>query len=112
MSMLWRTGTFIFTGCFIAGSTLAGGAARAEDAPGKAVFVASGCPQCHSVTAQGIKSDGDAGDLSKVGTKHDAATIERFVTKQAELNGKKHKKKFQGSDDDLKKLAAWLASLK
>ena len=86
--------------------------ARADDAPGKAVFTSAGCPQCHSVTAQGIKSDGDGGDLSKVGAKHDAATIEKFITKQVELNGKKHKKKYQGSPEDLKKLVDWLASLK
>ena len=110
-----RTGSFarsILMGACLLGVMFASRAAYADDPPGKAVFVAAGCPQCHSVTEQGIKSDGDAGDLSKVGAKHDAATIEKFITKQAELNGKKHKKKYQGSDDDLKKLVAWLASLK
>ncbi len=86
--------------------------ARADDDAGKAVFTAKGCPECHAVSSHGIKSDGDAADLSKIGSKHDAATIEKFITKQVELNGKKHKKKYQGSDDDLKKLVSWLASLK
>lgn len=89
-----------------------GTAAHAEDNPGKAVFLSSSCNQCHAIAAQGIKSDGDAPDLSKVGATFDAASIEQILLKQKDIDGKKHKKKFQGSADDLKKLASWLASLK
>lgn len=116
MSPLYRIvrlrGTSALALALTLGLTLVSSTALASDAPGKAVFTAQACNKCHAVKAEGITSDGDGPDLSKVGATLDAATIEKFITKQAELNGKKHKKKYQGSDDDLKKLVAWLAALK
>jgi mono/diheme cytochrome c family protein len=89
--------------------------ARAADA--KELFVASKCVKCHSVESQGIATKPKAGeedevkDLSKVGSERTADWIQKFLRKQADIDGKKHKQKFRGSDADLATLADWLASL-
>jgi hypothetical protein len=93
-----------------------GGAAFAADA--KELFVSSKCMRCHSIEAQGVAAKPKAGeedevkDLSKVGNEHTADWIAKFLRKQADLDGKKHKQKFRGTDADLQTLANWLASLK
>ncbi|NUN15139.1 MAG: c-type cytochrome [Myxococcales bacterium] len=91
---------------------------------GKAVFTKARCGSCHSVNALDLKrsasddeEEEDEGtpppDLSDVGTKgHDAQVISDYLTKKGKLNGKNHKKKFKGSDEDLKALAEWITSLK
>ncbi|MDP4198629.1 MAG: cytochrome c [Bacteroidota bacterium] len=85
---------------------------------GKAIFEQYKCSKCHSVTSQGIERSGPAAegkqspDLSGAGLKHDAAWIQKWLVKEETLNGKKHIKKFSGSDDELKTLAGWLAGLK
>jgi mono/diheme cytochrome c family protein len=98
------------------GSILAGpAAALAADA--KELFVASKCVACHSIESQGVAAKPKPGeedkvhDLSKVGTERTADWIQKFLRKEAELDGKKHKLKFRGSDADLEVLASWLASL-
>ena len=91
-------------------------AALAADA--KELFVASKCVKCHSIESQGVAAKPKEGDedkvhdLSKVGAERNAEWIQKFLRKQAELDGKKHKLKFRGSDADLQTLATWLASLK
>jgi len=92
------------------------GAALAADA--KELFVASKCMKCHSIESQGVAAKPKAGeedevhDLSKVGAERTADWIQKFLRKQADIEGKKHKLKFRGSDADLETLATWLASLK
>jgi mono/diheme cytochrome c family protein len=91
-------------------------AARAADA--KQLFVDGKCVRCHSIDAEGVAAKPKAGkedevkDLSKVGTEHDAAWIQQFLRKEVKLEGKKHKQKYRGSDEDLETLALWLATLK
>jgi hypothetical protein len=51
-------------------------------------------------------------DLSGVGLTHDAAWLTKYLQKTEAKNGKKHMKKFRGTDEDLGVLTAWLASLK
>jgi hypothetical protein len=77
---------------------------------GKAIFLANKCNGCHGIASQGIVKD--VRDLSSVGTKHDAAWITRFLRKEEELDGRKHMKRFAGSDDELRTLATWLAGLR
>ncbi|MFN7973062.1 MAG: c-type cytochrome [Acidobacteriota bacterium] len=103
--------------------------ASSARADGKEVFTKYKCAACHSVTSQGItkqKDDaaaaeepGDAGskpveppDLSKVGATRDAAWIKDWITKKNDIDGRKHKKRWTGKDDELGELATWLASLK
>jgi len=83
---------------------------------GKIIFGEKKCGSCHGIEAAGLakKSAGKSGppDLSTVGSRHDAAWMAKFVQKNEVLNGKKHMMKFNGSDDELKALTEWLASLK
>lgn len=86
---------------------------------GKAIFKENKCTNCHTIKAQAVERTGTAEnteakppDLSGVGLKHDAPWITKWLMKEETQNGKKHLKKFKGSDDDLQVLAKWLASLK
>ena len=91
------------------------------DPPGKTIFQASKCSNCHSIKAQGVtKVSSDEAkemektppDLSAVGTKHTPDWITKFLLKKETLNDKKHLKKFKGSEEELQTLATWLGSLK
>jgi mono/diheme cytochrome c family protein len=106
-----RVGWLLLLGV-IAGRPSAGLAADAKE-----LFVASKCVRCHSIELQGVAATPKAGDedevhdLSKVGSEHAADWIQKFLSKQVDLDGKKHKQKFRGSEADLQTLATWLASL-
>jgi mono/diheme cytochrome c family protein len=82
---------------------------------GKAIFLAQKCNMCHSVPTAGIekttKSEKMAGpDI--VNLKTDAATLTKYLRKQADLNAKKHTKAFTGSDEELGALVAWIQAQK
>jgi mono/diheme cytochrome c family protein len=100
--------------------------AKAEDAAGLKIFKQGKCTQCHSIDALKItkvKSDDDEDavldengkkidppDLSGVGKDHDAAWFAKWLKKEVEVEGHKHKKKFKGSEEDLKVITEWIAS--
>jgi len=93
----------------------------AKPADGKAIFEANKCMSCHSIKNVGIeakKAEGEeaeenkAPDLSGVGLEKDAEFITKYLQKLEAVNGKKHMKKFKGTEDELKTLAAWLAEQK
>lgn len=117
------------------------GAAIAADeapAPGKQLFLANKCNSCHTIASQGVekKSAAEAEeaketkepaaeakegaattskkvpDLGGVGVERKADWIVKYLSKLEAIDGKKHMKKFRGTDDELKTLAAWLESLK
>src|SRR5262245_32259631 len=79
-----------------------GGASLAADA--KAPFTSSRCVKCHSIDSEGVAATPKAGeedevkDLSKVGSERTADWIAKFLRKEVDLDGKKHKLKFRGSD--------------
>ncbi len=89
---------------------LAAPAARAAD--GKEVFLAQKCNLCHAVSSAGIEATTTNESLKGpdlTGTpERDAAWLEAYLTQQETLNGKKHKKKYAGSEADLDALVAWL----
>jgi mono/diheme cytochrome c family protein len=93
-------------------------AQAAADPPGKVVFMAQKCEMCHSIDSQQIarttKSEKMAGpDLSNVGGAHLAPWISQYLKKEvANSEGKKHGKDWKGTDEELKQLADWLATLK
>jgi mono/diheme cytochrome c family protein len=81
----------------------------------KAIFLAQKCNLCHSLTAASIErtmKSSKAPDLSGAGAEHDAAWIEKFITKKEKLNGKDHQKMFTGNDAELKAIGEWLAGMK
>jgi mono/diheme cytochrome c family protein len=90
-------------------------AGQAGELDGKTIFLAQKCNLCHSVPTAGIertvKSEKMAGpDI--VDLKPDAATLTKFLRKEAEINGKKHSKAFIGSDEELAALVAWMQAQK
>jgi mono/diheme cytochrome c family protein len=102
-------------------SVTAGGAAAATATPakldGKQIFLAQKCNLCHSVSSAGIertvKSEKVAGpDLTNTAAKEDAATLSKFLKKEAELNGKKHGKTFTGSEEEMAAVISWLQQQK
>jgi mono/diheme cytochrome c family protein len=82
---------------------------------GKAIFLAQKCNLCHSVPTAGIekttKSEKMAGP-DMVNVKTDAATLGKYLRKQADKDGKKHTKAFTGSDEELGALIAWIQEQK
>jgi hypothetical protein len=84
-------------------------------ADGKSVFLTNKCTHCHTVNSMHIARSGDEEkpvDLSKVGAQKNADWIKKYLLKETDLKGKKHKKAWKGSDADLNALAGWLAGLK
>ena len=85
---------------------------------GKSIFLQYKCTKCHTIESQGIQRDGkppegkQPPDLSGVGLKHDASWLKKWLSKEVEQNGKKHIKKFTGTDDEFSTLTSWLAGLK
>lgn len=94
----------VSTGCSAGPASAEGATAPSAEA----LFKEHRCVKCHS--APGI--EGGKSDLTGVGKKHDAAWFRKYLEKEIDLDGKKHKRKFKGDDGHLKILAEWLASLK
>jgi cytochrome c5 len=77
---------------------------------GKALFLAQKCNMCHSIPPAGIEhtmKTSKAPDLVGL-AKIDAKTLNGYLRKSADINGKKHVKLFSGSDEELGALIAWL----
>jgi mono/diheme cytochrome c family protein len=82
---------------------------------GKAIFLAQKCNMCHSVPTAAIerttKSEKMAGkdlvDLDK-----DAATLTKYIKKEADLDGKKHGKAWTGTDEELGAVVTWILQQK
>lgn len=80
---------------------------------GENLFVDKKCNSCHIVEAVNIESKKkDASDLSKVGDNYDADFISKYLLKKEKIDGEAHKAVFKGTDDELKTISKWLASLK
>lgn len=91
----------------------------AKAADGKALFTQFKCNSCHTVKALGIakqasaedekeKSDRKPPDLSGVGKEHNAAWMAKYLMKLEEIDGEKHRKKFRGTEAELKTITGWL----
>jgi mono/diheme cytochrome c family protein len=84
---------------------------------GKAVFLAQKCEMCHSVSSAGIQAKATSEklkgpDLTGVGKRHEAAVLRSYIKQESNLDGKKHKKGFKGTDAELDAMIAWLQSQK
>ena len=108
---------FGLTALVLAGTGLVGApAAWGEDElDGKAQFMTHKCNLCHGVPAVEIeaetKSDKMKGaDLGgPVEIKFEK--LAGYVRGKGDLNGKKHKKEFKGTDEELQAIIDWLGSL-
>ncbi|MBN8217134.1 MAG: cytochrome c [Spirochaetes bacterium] len=80
---------------------------------GENLLTKNKCTMCHSVNAIGLTKDkAMGGDLSKVGASQKADWIEGFVAKKINKGDKAHKGNYSGTPEELKALAAYLATLK
>ena len=84
---------------------------------GHQAFVGLKCNMCHDVSSAGIEAKTKSekmygGNLVGLAEKWDAKTLAAYVTQEAEADGKKHKKEFKGSDEELQVLVDWLLEQK
>ncbi len=88
----------------------------ADEAEGKTLFMAKKCNLCHAIDSQGIakKSEKMKGkELSNIGSEGKSADWLKGWLLQTELKeGEKHKKKFKGTDQEMKAITNWLLTLK
>ena len=75
------------------------------------------CGECHGVKVADIapttKKEKDKGpDLTDIGEKFEEDWIVKYIKKEADKEGKSHKKKFKGSDEELQVLVDWLLEQK
>jgi cytochrome c551/c552 len=90
---------------------------QVEAADGKALFESKKCNLCHSIESQGItkKSEKMKGaELSDAGnTVESADWLKKFMTQEVMgEDGKKHQKKWSGTDEELDAIVTWVMSLK
>ncbi len=93
---------------------LAAPAALAKD--GQEVFMGEKCNMCHGVAAADIEAKTSSEkmlgpDLSGYQASVDFATLAAYLRKEGELESGKHKGNFKGTDEELKAMVDWLASL-
>ena len=103
---------------------LAGAGGGEETAPaGQKLFLQYKCNGCHTVQALKIEKkeiegetedtgDRKPPDLSGVGKKRTADWIQAYMLKKEAIEGQRHKKKFRGTEEELKTLSGWLAEQK
>jgi mono/diheme cytochrome c family protein len=86
---------------------------QAAPQDGKKLFTEKKCQSCHTVTSEGIESKKkDASDVSNVGAEHNAEFLAKYLLKKEKIDGKEHKAAWKGTDEELKTLTEWLATLK
>ncbi len=105
-----------FAVCALAVTWLMPATAVAEELDGKALFTETHkCNMCHAVPAADIEAKTKSekmkgGDLGgKIET--ELADLAAYVRKEAELDGKTHKKPFKGTDEELQAIVDWLGTL-
>jgi mono/diheme cytochrome c family protein len=107
--------------------SLGGVALPATAAADAQLFEAKACSRCHSIVSVGVQKQLDpktgrkrkGPDMSGLGLKgYDSGQLVKFVLLQAEKKSiydgqmAEHRYKFRGSEDDLKKIVAYLQTLK
>lgn len=84
-----------------------------EGGDGKSIFTEKKCITCHSVESEGIESKKkDAVDLSNVGDKFNAEFLAKFLVKEEKIDGEAHKTVMKGTEEEIKTVSEWMASLK
>jgi len=81
---------------------------------GKAVFQAQKCDMCHAVKAAGVEKTGKmvAPDLSGLVGEKGVDWTKKYLSKEVDLNGKKHAKGFTGKPEELDAMLKFLAATK
>lgn len=84
---------------------------------GHKAFLELKCNMCHAVSSVGIEAKTKSekmfgGDLVGLGRVWDAKALAAYINQESEKDGKKHKKGFKGSDEELQALVDWLLEQK
>jgi len=92
----------------------AGDETGSESPLGRQVFEAQKCNTCHDVSSANIEAKMKSAkmkgpDLTGVGSRLESDWIAKYVRKEVQLEGKDHKKEFNGTDEDLKAMIDWLS---
>ncbi|MCP3960699.1 MAG: cytochrome c [bacterium] len=108
----------VFAASIISPSTVAEEAAEmaAGELDGKALFTDTHkCNMCHAVPVAEIaaKTKNEKMKGADLGGKVEGelAEIAAYVRKEADIDGKTHKKPFKGTDEELQAIIDWLGSL-
>jgi mono/diheme cytochrome c family protein len=99
---------FVFAWLALATTASAQGGRDALD-PGRQVFFAQGCYGCHRLGAAGTPI---AHDLSHVGAKYTEAQLARWLRDPASQKPNAHMPRLALREDEIRALAAYLASLR
>jgi cytochrome c553 len=83
--------------------------AREPEDPGRTVFFAQGCYGCHRL---GITGTPIAHDLSQVGRKYTEAQLQKWLRDPASQKPTAHMPRLALTDDEIRALARYLASLR
>lgn len=85
----------------------------------KDIYTGYRCTKCHSMKVENIEpleeelmKGKKIVDHSGVGLKHSSEWIKRWLLKQEEKDGKKHRIKFKGTEEELEILSNWLGEKK
>lgn len=76
---------------------------------GRQVFMQNGCHGCHTIGAFGTPI---GPDLSRVGAKYDRGYLERWLRNPAATRPRAHMQALELSEDDIRTLTDFLASLR
>ncbi len=76
---------------------------------GKAVYDETGCATCHAIGKIGGRT---GPSLDKIGSKYDAEKLKEILVNPKSLNPNTVMPPFEGSEEDLDALVAYLLSLK
>ncbi len=98
----------IFATLFLALSSVGAYLEPAQIAKGQQVYSEKQCGSCHSISGAG----GTTGpDLSRVGLKREADWLLKFLKNPKTVNQRAKMTPFEGSDQDLEALVAYLTTL-
>jgi mono/diheme cytochrome c family protein len=95
--------------------SIAIGAEVADDGKGQEAFLTQKCNSCHGVPSVGIESKTQSAAMkgpdlpTAAGNAADRDLLLKYVRKEAEFDGKKHKKGAKATDEELNVVLDWLA---
>ena len=111
-------GLLVFLVCVNPTMAIAGAAIEEVDASTlEPSFEELKCNRCHALEKFEIEATTTSEkmlgpDLSDVGAKRDAEWLAKFLQREIELDGSKHKSPWKGDEKQLESLSKWLASLR
>ena len=90
-------------------TTVSAPSAQDVDQPGRMIFFSQGCYGCHRI---GVAGTPIAHDLSKVGNKYTEDQLARWLRDPASQKPGAHMPKLALTEDEIRALARYLASLR